>query len=62
MLAAETAALKRGGFATGAALLDALSCVPSSDGPSRVDTFVAAAVYLRTCGYELAKSKALSEG
>jgi hypothetical protein len=62
MLAAETAALKRGGFATGAALLDALASVPSSGGPSRVDTFLATGVYLRTCGSELAKSKAMSEG
>jgi hypothetical protein len=61
MLAVEAADLKRRGFATGAALLDALSSVPQSGGPNRTDTFLAAAAYLRSCGYELAKSRAMSE-
>lgn len=54
MLAAEMRSLDRLGFATGAALLDALSSAPSETGPSGIDTFLAAAIYLRTCGHELA--------
>jgi hypothetical protein len=58
-LAAETATLHRTGFATGAALLDALSRAPSGTEPTGAETFLAAAVYLRNCGYELTKSRAL---
>ena len=58
MIVAETATLNRLGFATGAALLDALSRAPSGDGPSGIDTFLATAVYLRTCAYEWAKARA----
>ncbi len=58
MLKAETAALNRAGFATGAALLDALSSGPSNTGPSAIDRFLAAAIYLRTCRYELGRSRA----
>ena len=56
MLHAETTALNRNGFATGAALLDALSSAPPDTGPSCIDTFLAAAIYLRTCSYELGRS------
>jgi hypothetical protein len=59
VLAAETATLDRTGFATGAALLDALCRAPADGRPAGVDTFLAAAVYLRSCGYELAKARAL---
>jgi hypothetical protein len=58
ILAAETAILNRSGFATGAALLDALSRVPSDRGPTGIDTFLATAIYLRSSSYELAKSTA----
>jgi hypothetical protein len=57
MLAAETATLHRSGFTTGAALLDALSSTPSGSGPSSIDTFLAAAIYLRKCSYELGRSR-----
>jgi hypothetical protein len=59
MLAIEIALLDRTGFATAAALLDALSRAPSDDEPAGVDTFLATAVYLRSCGNELAKSRAM---
>jgi hypothetical protein len=58
MLKAETAALRRSGFATGAALLDTLSSELSERGPSGSDTFLAAAIYLRSCSYELARFRA----
>ncbi len=58
MLAAETASLNRNGFPTGAALLDALSSAPSDNGRSGIDTFLAAAIYLRKCSYELGRSRA----
>lgn len=58
MLAAETVTLNRSGFATGAALLDALSHASSDRGPTGIDTFLAAAIYLRSCSHELAKSTA----
>ncbi len=61
-LAAETAALTRSGFATGAALLDALSRAPSGSEPTALDTFLATAVYLRSCGYEVAKARAALGG
>lgn len=57
MLAAETAMLNRIGFATGAALLDALSSTSPERGPSGIDTFLAAAIYLRKCSYELSRSR-----
>jgi hypothetical protein len=59
LLAIETATLKRAGFSTGAAMLDALTSTASSDRPSGVDTFLATGVYLQRCAYELAKSRAL---
>jgi hypothetical protein len=59
MLAAETTALGRSGFATGAALLDALASKPSESGPNGMDTFLAVAIYLRTCHYELGRSRVL---
>jgi hypothetical protein len=59
MLATETAALSRAGFATGAALLDALAGAPFAPGTTHVDTFLATAVYLRFCGYEFARSKTM---
>jgi hypothetical protein len=58
MLAAETATLNHCGFATGAGLLDALSRSPSSGEPGGIDAFLATAVYLRSCSYELARSYA----
>jgi hypothetical protein len=61
MLSAEMIALERAGFATGTALLDALSSEPLNTGPSGIDTFLAVAVYLRTCNYELGRSQ-LSPG
>jgi hypothetical protein len=59
MLAAETAALSRAGFATGAALLDALAAAPFVSGTAHVDTFLATAIYLRFCGYEFARSRTM---
>jgi hypothetical protein len=59
MLSAEMAALNRGGFPTAAALLDALSRAPSESGLSGIDTFLAAAVYLRKCSHELGRSRAM---
>jgi hypothetical protein len=53
-VAAEVANLNRDGFATGAALLDALSRSP---GPSNIDLFLATSLYLRSCRHELAKSE-----
>jgi hypothetical protein len=58
ILALEIAALSGSGFATGAGLLDALSRSPSMGGPSGIDVFLATAVYLRSCSYELARSMA----
>jgi hypothetical protein len=58
LLAAETATLHRLGFSTGAALLDALSRAPVDGVPDGIDTFLAAAIYLRNCCYELARSRA----
>ena len=58
MLAAETATLNRIGFATGAALLDALSHAPSGEGPTGIDMFLATAIYLRTCAHERARYRA----
>jgi hypothetical protein len=58
MLMAEVTALNRLGFATGAALLDALSSTPLDTGSSGTDTFLAASIYLRTCRYELGRYKA----
>jgi hypothetical protein len=59
MLAAEMVSLNRIGFATGAALLDALSRAHSDRGPTGIDTLLATAIYLRNCSYELAKSTAM---
>lgn len=56
-VAAKTALLNRGGFATAAALLDALSRSHSDGGPTSIDTFLATAIYLRHCRCELAKSR-----
>jgi hypothetical protein len=58
MLKAETATLNRTGFTTGAALLDALSSATSDTDPSSIDTFLAVAIYLRKCSYELGRSRA----
>jgi hypothetical protein len=58
-LAAETATLHRMGLATGAALLDSLSRSHSAGGAANMDTFLAAAVYLRRCSCEFAKSRAM---
>ncbi|SIO62706.1 hypothetical protein SAMN05444166_7126 [Singulisphaera sp. GP187] len=58
MIAAETATLNRSGFATGAALLDALAHTPSGEGPTSSDTFMATAIYLRTCAHERARFRA----
>jgi hypothetical protein len=58
-MSTETATLHRHGFATGAALLEALSRPAAVDGADGIDTFLAVALYLRSCQSELAKSKAL---
>lgn len=57
-LAAEMALLSRIGFATGAALLDALSRSPSDRDVSNLDAFLATGVYLRNCRRELARARA----
>jgi hypothetical protein len=54
-LRAAVTSLARGGFATGAALLDALSHEPSGEGPTGIDTFLATAIYLRACAHERAR-------
>ncbi|MFO0960352.1 MAG: hypothetical protein U0800_23440 [Isosphaeraceae bacterium] len=54
-LRAEATALGRLGFATGAALLETLTSVPSAEGPTPIETFLATAVYLRTCSLERAR-------
>jgi hypothetical protein len=61
ILRTETTALHRNGFATGAALLDALLSAPSERAPARIDTFLAAAIYLQRCSYELGRSRASFE-
>jgi hypothetical protein len=60
-IAAEMAMLDRSGFATGAALLDALARSHSSEGPGSVDKFLATSLYLRSCRYELAEARATLE-
>ena len=62
ILPTETTALRPNGQATGAALLDALSTAPSDRGPPSIDTFLAAAAYLRSCSYELTRSRGSFEG
>ena len=62
MIVSEAAVLNRGGFATGAALLDTLSHEPGADGPTGIDRFLAAAVYLRACALERARFGAAVEG
>jgi hypothetical protein len=57
-LAAEAATLSRMGLATGAALLDSVSRSRTDTGVSNIDTFLATALYLRSCSCELAKSRA----
>lgn len=59
MLIAETTALSRNGFVTGAALLDTLGSTPSHAGPSGIDTFLAVAIYLRTCNHEWGRARAM---
>jgi hypothetical protein len=56
-VAAETANLNRNGFATGAALLDALSRTQDKGGPTSTDLFLATTLYLRGCCHELAKNR-----
>jgi hypothetical protein len=56
-LVAEATTLDRLGFATGAALLDALCSTRLDRAPSGTDTFLAAGTYLRICRYELGRSK-----
>jgi hypothetical protein len=55
LLAGEAAALHRGGYTTGAALLDALSNEPLGAGSTGLDTFLATAIYIRTCTLERAR-------
>ncbi len=54
-IASETASLLQRGFATGAALLESLA---RSATAADTDRFLATAIYLRGCQYELAKSRA----
>jgi hypothetical protein len=58
-LMAEATTLNRLGLATGAALLDALYSTRLDRGPNGTDAFLAAGIYLRTCRYELGRSKTL---
>ena len=58
MLAAESATLHRNGFATGAALLDSLAFTHSNSVPRSVEATLATAIYLRSCGYVIAKARA----
>jgi hypothetical protein len=57
MLAAEMAILNRAGFPTAAALLDSLSRSSSDSGSGSIDTFLAAALYLRKCSRELGRAR-----
>jgi hypothetical protein len=57
-VAAETAALNRLGFPTGAALLGAISCAPPAEDPTGLDTFLATALYLQTCAQTRAQYRA----
>jgi hypothetical protein len=59
LLAGEIAALERVGLSTGAALLDALCRTPEDCEVTGIGTFLAAAIYLRTCSCELAKARAM---
>jgi hypothetical protein len=59
MLIAESTALSRMGFVTGSALIDALGSTPVEASPSGIDTFLAAAIYLRTCNHELGRARAM---
>jgi hypothetical protein len=56
-LGSEIATLNRSGFATAAALLDSLVCSDSKS--ANTEKFLATAVYLRSCRYELAKARTL---
>ena len=58
MLSVEATTLSRLGFATGAALLETLSSAQSDTGRRGIDTFLAVALYLRTCSYGLGRSGA----
>jgi hypothetical protein len=57
MLTSETTAVSRAGFATGAALLDALASTAADTAPSGIDMFLAVAIYLRMCHFELGRSR-----
>ena len=56
-LTTETAILNRLGFQTGAALLDALTRTVPSRRRLLFGTFLAVAIYLRSCNYELGRSR-----
>ena len=58
-LRAETAGLIRGGFGSGAGLLETLCSTPLNTDSSGVDTYLAVAIYLRTCDLELARARAV---
>jgi hypothetical protein len=57
-LTAEVTTLSRLGFATGAALLETLCSTRLDTGPGGIDTFLAAAIYLRSCDCALGRSGA----
>jgi hypothetical protein len=59
MLIAETTALSQLGFPTGAALLNTLGSTPLDAGTSGIDTFLAVAIYLRTCDYAMGRARAM---
>ena len=61
-IVAEAAELQRTGYATAAALLDALTSAQSATGPAFIDTFLATGVYLRTCELEFARVQADQSG
>ena len=58
LLSAEMSQLNRAGFATGAALLDALTRGHSQVSPGGNDAFLATAIYLRSVSHELARRTA----
>jgi hypothetical protein len=59
-LARELSSLARSGFTTAAELLDALSHISTGKEHDYIDTFLATAVYLRCCGFELARQVQIS--
>lgn len=59
-IAAEVASLRRAGLATGAGLLDSFTRL-SSAAVNPVESCIAASLYIRRCGFELARSNAMAK-